>query len=313
VNRPGANGLRASLVRWFDSWAEDGRDTPASAREIDWLRVAPFVALHGALVCVPLVGWSPVALGVALAAYLVRMFAITAFYHRYFSHRAFAASRTVQFLFGLLGASAAQRGPLWWAAHHRRHHRNSDLPSDTHSPARDGFWWSHVGWLLARENYKTRVEEVRDLARFPELVFLDRFDALAPLLVAGLAYALGAALEALAPGLGTSGPQMLVWGFGVSTVVLYHATFTINSLAHTYGSRPYATRDTSRNNLWLALLTLGEGWHNNHHHYPGSARQGFRPAEIDLSYYGLRALAALGLVRDLRPVPVEVLARGRRR
>jgi len=305
--------LGASLVRWFDSWAEDGRDTPAAAREIDWLRVAPFVALHASLLCLPLVGWSPVALVVAGLAYLVRMFAITAFYHRYFSHRAFAAPRPVQFLFALLGGSAAQRGPLWWAAHHRRHHRHSDTPSDTHSPARDGFWWSHVGWLLARENYRTRVEEVRDLARFPELVFLDRFDALAPLLAAGLAYALGATLEAFAPGLGTNGPQMLVWGFCFSTVVLYHATFTINSLAHTFGSRSYETRDTSRNNLWLALLTLGEGWHNNHHHYPGSARQGFRPAEIDLSYYGLRALAALGLVRDLRPVPAEVLARGRKR
>ena len=306
------NGALASLVRWFDSWAEDGRDTPGAAREIDWLRVAPFVLLHAALLLLPLVGWSPVAVAVALGAYLVRMFAITAFYHRYFSHRAFATSRAVQFLFALLGASAAQRGPLWWAAHHRRHHRHADQPEDTHSPVRDGFWWSHVGWLLARENYRTRVEEVRDLARFPELVFLDRFDALVPLAAMGLAYALGAALESLAPGLGTNGPQMLLWGFGLSTIVLYHATFTINSLAHSHGSRRYATNDTSRNNLWLALLTLGEGWHNNHHHYPGAARQGFRAREIDLCYYVLRALAAVRLVRDLRPVPARLLARGKR-
>lgn len=305
-------GLRASIVRWFDSWSDDGRDTPDTGREIDWLRVTPFVALHGAVLLVFWVGWSPVALAVAALAYLVRMFAITAFYHRYFSHRAFTASRGVQFLFALLGSSAAQRGPLWWAAHHRRHHRNSDQPSDTHSPARDGFWWSHVGWLLVRENYRTRVEEVRDLTRYPELVFLDRFDALVPLIAAALAYGLGALLEAFAPGLGTSGLQMLVWGFVVSTVVLYHATFTINSLAHTFGSRPYETRDTSRNNLWLALLTLGEGWHNNHHHYPGSARQGFRRREIDLSYYTLRILAALRIVRDLRPVPSHVLARRRK-
>ncbi|MEQ1892168.1 MAG: fatty acid desaturase, partial [Planctomycetota bacterium] len=190
---------------------------------------------------------------------------------------------------------------------------HSDTSQDTHSPVRDGFWWSHVGWLVARENYRTRLEEVRDLARFPELVFLDRFDALVPLVSLAGAYGLGAALDALWPGLGTSGAQMLLWGFVASTVLLYHATFTINSLAHSHGARVYETGDTSRNNLWLALLTLGEGWHNNHHHYPGSARQGFRPAEIDLSYCGLRLLAALGLVRDLRPVPTHVLARGRKR
>jgi len=304
-------GLGTSLVGWFDSWAA-ARGIRDDDESIDWLRVVPFLLLHAACLGVLWVGWSTFAVAFAVALYLVRMFAITAFYHRYFSHRAFATSRAAQFLFALLGASAAQRGPLWWAAHHRRHHRHADRASDTHSPTRDGFWWSHVGWLLVRENYRTRVEEVRDLARYPELVFLDRFDALAPLGALGLAWGLGAALEALWPGLGTSGPQLAVWGFGVSTVALYHATFAINSLAHSHGSRAYETDDTSRNNLLLALLTLGEGWHNNHHHYPGSARQGFRPAEIDLCYYGLCALAALGVVRELRPVPARVRARGRR-
>jgi stearoyl-CoA desaturase (delta-9 desaturase) len=217
----------------------------------------------------------------------------------------------MQLLFALLGASAVQRGPLWWAAHHRRHHRHSDEAPDAHSPEVDGFWWSHVGWLLARENYGTRLEEVRDLARFPELRFLDRFDALVPLASIPAFYALGALLARLAPGLGTSGPQMLVWGFVVSTLVLYHCTFAINSIAHRFGSRPYATRDQSRNNAWLALLTLGEGWHNNHHRYPGAARQGFRWWELDLSWYGLRVLAALGLVWDLQPVPARVRAERR--
>jgi stearoyl-CoA desaturase (delta-9 desaturase) len=165
-----------------------------------------------------------------------------------------------------------------------------------------------MGWFLARENFATRLQLVPDLARYPELRWLDRFDAAVPALLAVALYALGAWLERAAPALGTSGAQLLVWGFCVSTVALYHATFTINSLAHRFGSRRYATRDDSRNNPWLALLTFGEGWHNNHHHFPGAARQGFYWWEVDLSYYGLRLLAALGLVRDLRPVPAAVRA-----
>ncbi len=296
-----------SLVRWFDSWAHDERDeaTGGDGREIDWLRIAPFVLLHLAVGLVLVVGWSPVAVLVAVASYAVRMFAITAFYHRFFSHRAFRTSRALQFVFALLGASAVQRGPLWWAAHHRRHHRHSDEERDAHSPAREGFWWSHVGWLLARENFRTRQEEVRDLVVYPELRFLDRFDALVPLLSIPAFYGLGALLARWAPGLGTSGAQMLVWGFVVSTVVLYHCTFAINSFAHRFGSRPHATGDQSRNNWWLALLTFGEGWHNNHHRFPGAARQGLRWWELDLTWYTLRALAALGLVWDLRPARVR--------
>jgi stearoyl-CoA desaturase (delta-9 desaturase) len=159
---------------------------------------------------------------------------------------------------------------------------------------------------MARENFAPRDELVRSLARFPELRFLDRWDALVPLLLVGLLWVAGALAERVAPELGTSGAQMAVWGFCVSTVVLYHATFSINSLAHRFGTRRYATRDASRNNLWLALLTFGEGWHNNHHHYPASARQGFFWWEIDLTFYGLRLLAALGLIHGLKPVPAAV-------
>ena len=301
----------SSLLRWFDSWAGLEPVREERDRSIDWLRVVPFLLLHLGVALVLVVGWSPVALAVAVTWYALRMFAITAFYHRYFSHRAFRTSRAVQFLFALLGASAVQRGPLWWAAHHRRHHRHSDEAPDAHSPEVDGFWWSHVGWLLARENYRTRLEEVPDLARFPELRFLDRFDALVPLASLLGFYGLGAWLARVAPGLGTSGPQLLVWGFVLSTVVLYHCTFAINSIAHRFGSQPYATRDQSRNNAWLALLTLGEGWHNNHHRCPGAARQGFRWWQLDLSWYGLLVLAALGLVWDLRPVPLRVRAERR--
>jgi len=122
---------------------------------------------------------------------------------------------------------------------------------------------------------------------------------------------IGVLLKHTHPELGTSGWQMLVWGFFISTVVLFHATVTINSLAHRYGRRRYETNDDSRNNVWLALLTFGEGWHNNHHFYPGSARQGFRAREIDITWYGLRLLAACGLIWDLKSVPAWVLARAK--
>ncbi|MEO6171150.1 MAG: fatty acid desaturase [Lysobacter sp.] len=278
---------------------------------IDWLRAAPFVLMHLACVGVIWVGVSPVALMIAAALYAVRMFAITAFYHRYFSHRTFHAPRPVQFLFALIGASCVQRGPLWWAAHHRTHHRHTDTAQDPHSPGVHGFWWSHVGWFLTRRNFRTDLARVPDLAKYPELRWLDRFDVVVPVALAVGMYALGAGLQAVAPESGTSGVQLLVWGFFVSTVVLFHATVTINSLAHRFGSRRFDTRDDSRNNLWLALLTFGEGWHNNHHFFPGSSRQGFRWWELDLTWYGLKAMALLGLVSDLKPVPAWVLEKAR--
>ncbi len=303
-----ARGLWKSLVRWLDSWAPDERDQSRDPREIDWPRVIPFLAIHASCLLVFVVGWSWTAVAFAAAYYVVRMFAITAGYHRLFSHRAFATSRPMQFAFALLGASAVQRGPLWWAAHHRVHHGHSDREGDVHSPELDGFFFSHVGWFLTRGNFRTRLEYVKDFARFPELRFLDRFDVLVPVLSIGVLYALGAGLAAWLPQLGTSGLQLAVWGFSISTVALYHGTFCINSVAHRIGSRRYATKDASRNNLLLSLITLGEGWHNNHHHYPSSARQGFFWWEVDVSYYVLRAMAAVGLVWDLRPVPARVLA-----
>jgi stearoyl-CoA desaturase (delta-9 desaturase) len=235
------------------------------------------------------------------------MFAITGFYHRYFSHKAFKTSRPMQFLFGLIGATSVQRGPLWWAAHHRNHHRHSDTELDVHSPVRHGFLWSHMGWFLTRAGFRTDRSRIKDLLRFPELRLLDRFDILVPVALAAALFLLGNWLESNHPGLGTSGPQLLVWGFFVSTVVLFHATVTINSLAHRFGSRRYETSDDSRNNWWLALITFGEGWHNNHHHFPGSARQGFRWWEIDLTYYVLRLLSLFGLVWDLKPVPASLV------
>ncbi len=300
-----------SLVRWLDSWAEDDRDHSGDPREIDWLRVIPFVLLHLSCLFVLAVGWSWVAVGVALGAYAVRMFAITAFYHRYFSHRSFQTSRWMQFIFAIVGSTAIQRGPIWWASHHRAHHKYSDTDADVHSPVRDGFWWSHVGWILSRGNFRPRLELVKDLTRFPELRFLDRFDVVVPLLSLTLFYALGEFL--LARGMDTSGAQLVVWGFCISTIVTYHITFCINSIAHIHGSRRYPTRDSSRNNLILSLLTFGEGWHNNHHRFPASVRQGFRWYEVDLSYYALRVMELMGLVWRLNPLPKRILDEGDRR
>jgi stearoyl-CoA desaturase (delta-9 desaturase) len=196
---------------------------------------------------------------------------------------------------------------LWWAGHHRHHHRYADTEEDPHSPIRHGFVWSHIGWLTSRANFPTKMKYVREWARYPELRWINRFDVVIPLLLAAGLYGLGALLEKTAPGLETNGAQMLIWGFFISTTVLLHATVTINSLDHMWGTRRFDTPDTSRNNFILALITLGEGWHNNHHHYAVSARQGLYWWEIDITYYLLVFLSWLGIVYDLRPIPQRVL------
>ncbi|WP_395751362.1 acyl-CoA desaturase [Prosthecobacter sp.] len=273
---------------------------------IDWRRCLPFIVLHAGCLAVFWVGFSWAALVAALLLYAVRMFAITAFYHRYFSHRSFRTSRWMQFLFAVLGNTSCQRGALWWASVHRHHHQHSDETPDAHSPRMRGFIWSHIGWLTSPKNFPTDYSRIRDLERFPELVFLNRHDQMVPLLYGALLWLAGWLLERHAPGLGTNGPQMFVWGFFISTTALLHATFFINSLAHVFGSRRFKTEDDSRNSLLLALLTLGEGWHNNHHRYSGSARQGFFWWEIDVSYYALKMLSWMGLIWDLKEVPPSV-------
>ncbi len=306
--------LRQSVLCWIDNRAyvnaaeQQIENLPRDSR-VDWVRIVPFIGLHVACLAVFAVGWSPTALAVAFASYFVRMFAITGFYHRYFSHRAFKTSRPVQFIFALFGAAATQRGPIWWSAHHRYHHVHSDQDTDSHSP-RHGFWWSHVGWFLTRDNFSAGVKGVSDLTRFPELRWLDRFDAVVPGLFALLLFGIGEFLAVHYPALGTNGLQLVVWGFLVSTVVLLHVTLLINSMAHKVGSVRFKTNDDSRNNWLLALLTLGEGWHNNHHFYPVSARQGFYWWEIDITYYLLKLMSAVGLVWDLKTVPENKLSQG---
>jgi stearoyl-CoA desaturase (delta-9 desaturase) len=298
--------FKGAIVRRFAAWADTKSIEEREPLYIAWLRCVPFVAMHAACLSVLWVGWSGTAVAVAAVLYVIRMFAITGFYHRYFSHRTFKTSRRGQFLFALLGACAVQRGPLWWAAHHRHHHRYSDQEKDTHSPSRHGFLWSHMGWFTSRASFATNLRAVADLAKFPELRFLDRCDAVIAILLATSLYLVGVVLASFAPQLGTSGLQILIWGFFISTVVLYHGTYSINSLAHKIGRKRYHTQDESGNSFLLALLTFGEGWHNNHHHYPAAVRQGFYWWEIDLTYYTLVLLSWTGLIWDLRPVPEHV-------
>jgi stearoyl-CoA desaturase (delta-9 desaturase) len=265
------------------------------SRVPNWFKAMPFLGLHLAFIAVFFV---PLDWGVVLlcgVTYFLRMFGITAGYHRYFAHRAYKASRLVQFGLAWLGCSAMQKGPLWWAAHHREHHRHSDTPNDPHSPHETTFWWSHVGWILSEDHVDTPKESIQDFWRYPELRWLDRNHWIPGVALAVLCYLIA----------GWSG---LVWGFVVSTILVYHATFAINSLTHLFGNRRYATPDDSRNNFILAILTLGEGWHNNHHHYQSSANQGFFWWEIDISYSVLCVLRAFGLVWDLRKPGEKALA-----
>ena len=302
--------LLAKAIRPFDSHRHAGGDVIPQGSK--WNLPIPFLILNVSILWVFVVGVSWVAVGVAVALYVIRMFGITAGYHRYFSHRTYKANRAMQFAIAVVGNSATQRGPLWWAAHHRHHHAHSDTPQDAHSPVQEGgFWNSHILWWGRNRNLAPRLDLMKDLTKYPELVFLDRFDMLVPILLMGFTYVLGAVLQHYFPGLHTSGWQMMAWGFVVSTVALFHGVATINSLSHVFGKRRFKTTDDSRNNFWLALITMGEGWHNNHHHYPNSARQGFYWWEVDFSYYGLKGLAMLGLVRGLKPVPARILADGR--
>jgi stearoyl-CoA desaturase (Delta-9 desaturase) len=265
-----------------------------------WIENIPFWVVHVvAVVGAIMVGWSWAAFAWLLGSYAVRMFAITAGYHRYFAHRTYKTSRVFQFVLAVVAMSSAQRGPLWWATHHRRHHKFSDEPEDVHSPVQRGFWWSHAGWLLGSRHSATDFERVKDFAKYPELRWLNNNDMLIAVAWGFVLYFIG-------------GTTALFWGHFVSLVLAWHVTFTINSLAHVWGSRRYATGDHSRNNVLLALLTFGEAWHNNHHHYQRSARQGFYWWEIDLTYYGLKLLEVLHIVRDVEGVPRHVRDSGRK-
>jgi len=296
-----------SLVRWFASNSFYDSSIELLPNKIDWVRTLPFILLNLSCLLVFWVGFSWVALTTAVALYFLRVFSIGAFYHRYFSHRTYKTNRFWQMIFAILGLSAAQRGPLWWAAHHRQHHMCADKESDAHSPVHHGFLWSHLGWFMSSKNYYYNPERIKDFTKYPELVFLDRYDGLVPFVLGVLLFLSGVLLQHVAPGLGTSGWQMFIWGFSISTVMVFHTTVSVNSLAHKYGKQRFHTEDNSRNSFLLALFTLGEGWHNNHHHYPATARQGFFWWELDMTYYVLKLFEKLRMIREVRGVPKLIL------
>lgn len=279
-----------------------------SAYEVNWKKIdiighLPFIGVHVACVLVFWAGFSSTALLVCLASYVLRMFAITAGFHRYFSHRAYRTSRTFQFILGFIGTASAQKGPLWWAANHRHHHRYSDQFPDYHSPGLKGFLWAHFGWIMTPEQRQTNYTRVSDFAKFPELMTLNKHFYYPPIIYAVAMFYFGVLLNFLFPALGTSGFQMLVWGFFISTTLLYHGTFCVNSICHIFGRQRFESKDESKNNWFVALFTLGEGWHNNHHRYSSSANQGIYWWEIDVSHYVLIVLSWFGIVWGLRSTP----------
>lgn len=287
--------------------AKKNINQPQTRKKLNLSSWSFFGLVHLAAFAAFFVGWSWTALAVAFGFYFIRMFAITAFYHRYFSHRSYKTSRFAQFIFAIMGASACQQGPIWWAANHRHHHRYSDQVEDIHSPIQESFFQSHIGWIIDQQDQPTKTELVPDLMKFPELRLIDKYYIIPPFALGTFCFFLGTTLNYFFPALGTNGIQMLLWGFFFSTVALWHGTFVINSLCHIWGSRRYETKDQSRNNFWLALITLGEGWHNNHHYYHSSVRQGFFWWEIDISYYILWMMSKGGIIWDLKYTPKHKL------
>jgi len=262
--------------------------------KIRWVDNIPFWGVHvTAIIGVIALGFSWSGLILAGALFFARMFGITAGYHRYFSHRSYKATRPFQFFLALLGTICTQKGVLWWAAHHRHHHKYSDQEEDIHSVRYGGFYWSHQGWILVNKYYETKFDRIKDFAKYPELRFLNRFHLLFNIAFAVALYLIG-------------GVHALMWGFFVSTVLLWHGTFFINSLAHVWGKQRYRTTDDSKNNFWLALLTMGEGWHNNHHYYQRSCAQGFYWWEIDMTYYILKVCQWMRLCSGVSRPPRHV-------
>ncbi len=274
-----------------------------NAGQLDYLAISQFVFLHSGCLLLFFVGVSWVAIVACVTFYCMRIFAVSAGYHRYFSHRSYKTNRIFQFILALVGCLSNQKGPLWWAAHHRYHHGHADRETDIHSPAQHGFWWAHCLWIFSMRYRKADLRLVAHFSQFVELRLLDKFYGVPPVVSAALFFVLGVVLQRTRPELGTSGLQMLTWGFFVSTVLVHHAIYSANSIGHCLGSRRFNSTDTSRNNLFVALVTFGDGWHNNHHYYQRSARHGFYWWEIDLTHYILKCLSYLGVVWDLQSPP----------
>lgn len=268
-------------------------------------QVYRLIGVHLLLLLIFWTGVSPVAIATALILFTWRGIFLTISYHRYFSHRSFKTSRAFQFFLAMAGSVCMQRGALWWAANHRKHHQYSDTHDDPHSPVAHGFLYAHFGWAMKKESFITDYSRVQDFKAYPELRWLNEHSDAIHGLLALVLLGIGELLRFTRPELGTSGPQLLLWGYLVSGLAHLHTIFLVNSWGHLHGSRPYLFparegRDNSHNNWWLALLTFGEGWHYNHHCFPASAKVGLFPWQLDMGWITLKAFEALGLVWDLK-------------
>lgn len=255
------------------------------------INIALFILFHILAFSVFFVDYRSEYLWLLIGTYFGRMFFITAGYHRYFSHRSYKTSRIFQFFMAFMAMTSSQKGVLWWASHHRDHHRHSDQDNDIHSP-NQGWIWSHMGWFLSPKFDPTDLSKIKDFSKYPELCWLNKHWSVPVWIYAFILYAVG-------------GLPYLAWGFFLSTVLLWHGTFTINSIAHLWGTRRFETEDRSRNNFFLSLITLGEGWHNNHHRFPNACRNGHQWWELDFTFYILKILSWMRIVSNLRPIPFE--------
>ncbi|MBI3315954.1 MAG: fatty acid desaturase [Candidatus Omnitrophica bacterium] len=263
----------------------------------DWIVLAWIVFMHvGALAGIFTFSWK--ALGVCVFLWwLTGGIGICLGFHRYFTHRSFTTSRPVEYFLAVMGCLAGEAGPISWVAAHRYHHTYSDTDKDPHSPLK-GFLWAHFTWLFGREDVLAKSDSCKrftpDMAKDPFLVWLDKFHMLPAAVLAGVLVVLG-------------GWPFLVWGMFVRSVLVYHSTWFVNSASHIWGYRSFQTQEMSRNNWWVALLSFGEGWHNNHHAFQRSARHGMRWWEVDLTYRTIQLLWALGLASDIH-LPIRTSA-----
>lgn len=264
-------------------------------QHLNWLTTSVLILLHaGAIAALFLFNWRDFAIAVFLY-WMATGLGISMGYHRLHTHRSYQVPLLVEYFFAFCGALTLEGGPIFWVAVHRLHHQNSDQPGDPHSP-RDGAWWSHMGWILLGEtnhnNTRLMSKYAPDLAKHKFYIWLNNYHWVPTVVLAAATLALG-------------GWALMLWAVFFRIVFGLHATWLVNSATHMWGARRFATRDDSRNTWWVALFTFGEGWHNNHHAHPTSARHGLAWYEFDLSWLQIRLLRRLGVARKIHVASVH--------
>jgi fatty-acid desaturase len=268
---------------------------PAKEEPLNWPTTLVMVVLHiGAIAALFMFSWKLLAFSVVLY-WMTTGLGISMGYHRLHTHRSYKVPKALEYFFAVCGAATLEGGPIFWVATHRIHHQKSDQPGDPHTP-RDGAWWAHMGWILLGEakhnNTRLMSKYAPDLAKDKFYIWLNNWHWLPSVVLAVALYAIG-------------GLPLVLWGICLRLVFGLHATWLVNSATHLWGSRRFATRDDSRNNWWVALLTFGEGWHNNHHAHPTSARHGLAWYEFDPSWLLLKVLRACGIAKSIQVARVD--------